>query len=60
MRYILIDLGLFKYVKSMVSPLADDESAIKIWNEKDHKALSTISLHCKAQNIFRPKNKQIL
>ena len=47
MRYILIDLGLFKYVESMASPLADDksnESAIEIWNEKDHKALSTISL----------------
>ena len=32
----------------MVPPLADDksnESAIEIWNEKDHKALSTISLH---------------
>jgi len=48
MRYILIDFSLFKYVKSMVPPLADDksnESAIEIWNEKDHKALSTISLH---------------
>ena len=47
MRYILIDLSLFKYVKSMAPLLADDksnESAIKIWNEKDHKALSTISL----------------
>ena len=47
MRYILIDLGLFKYVESMAPPLADDksnESAIEIWNEKDHKALSTISL----------------
>jgi len=32
----------------MTSSLADDksnESAIEIWNEKDHKALSTISLH---------------
>jgi len=32
----------------MVPPLADDkynESVIKIWNEKDHKVLSTISLH---------------
>jgi len=48
MRYILIDLGLFKYVESMAPPLTDDksnESAIKIWNEKNHKALSTISLH---------------
>jgi len=47
MRYILIDLSLFKYVESMAPPLADDksnESAIEIWNEKDHKALSTISL----------------
>jgi len=47
-RYILIDLSLFRYVKSMAPPLADDkshESAIKIWNKKDHKALSTISLH---------------
>jgi len=29
-------------------PLTDDksnESAIEIWNEKNHKALSTISLH---------------
>jgi len=48
MRHILIDLGLFKYVESMAPPLAADksnESAIEIWNEKDHKALSTISLH---------------
>ena len=48
MRYILIDLSLFKYVKSIASLLADDksnESAIKIWNERDHKALSTISLY---------------
>jgi len=48
MRYILIDLSLFKYVESMAPPLANDksnESAIKIWNEKDHKTLSTISLH---------------
>jgi len=47
-RYILIDLSLFKYVKSMAPPLTDDksnESAIEIWNEKDHKTLSTISLH---------------
>ena len=32
----------------MAPPLAADKSnklAIKIWNEKDHKALSTISLH---------------
>jgi len=26
MRYILIDLSLFKYVKSMAPPLADDKS----------------------------------
>jgi len=48
MRYILIDLSLFKYVESMASSLADDksnESAIEIWNEKNHKALFTISLH---------------
>jgi len=47
-RYILINLSLFKYIESMALPLADDksnESAIEIWNEKDHKALSTISLH---------------
>ena len=46
-RYILINLGLFKYIKSMAPPLADsksNESAIKIWNKKDHKVLSTISL----------------
>ena len=44
----MIDLSLFKYVESIASPLADDksnESAIKIWNERDHKALSTISLY---------------
>jgi len=32
----------------MASSLANDksnESAIEIWNKKDHKALSTISLH---------------
>jgi len=48
MRYILINLSLFKYIESMAPSLADDksnESAIKIWNKKDHKALSTISLH---------------
>jgi len=48
MRYILIDLGLFKYVKSMAFFLADNksnESAIEIWNEKDYKTLSSISLH---------------
>jgi len=48
MKHILIDLGLFKYIESMASSLADDksnESAIEIWNEKDHKALFTISLH---------------
>jgi len=48
MRYILIDLSLFKYVESIAPPLADDksnESAIKIWNERDHKALSAISLY---------------
>ena len=47
-RHILIDLSLFKYVEFMAPPLAADKSnklAIKIWNEKDHKALSTISLH---------------
>ena len=47
MRHILINLSLFKYIESMVLPLADDkynESVIKIWNEKDHKVLSTISL----------------
>jgi len=48
MRHILIDLGLFKYVESMAPPLTADksnESAIEIWNEKDHKTLFTISLH---------------
>ena len=47
-RHILIDLGLFKYVKSMAPSLVADksnESAIEIWNEKNHKAFSTISLH---------------
>jgi len=46
-RHILIDLGLFKYVESMTPLVADkfNESTIKIWNKKDHKALSTISLH---------------
>jgi len=48
MRYILINLSLFKYVESIVLSLADNksnESVIKIWNEKDYKILSTISLH---------------
>ena len=43
-RHILIDLGLFKYVESMAPSLAANKSAIKIWNKKNHKALSTISL----------------
>jgi len=48
MRHILINLGLFKYIKSMAPALTankSNESAIEIWNKKDHKALSTISLH---------------
>jgi len=48
MRHILIDLSLFKYVEFTVLHLTADksnESAIEIWSEKDHKALSTISLH---------------
>ena len=54
MRHILINLGLFKYVESMAPPLAADKSnksAIEIWNEKDHKALSTISLHVDASAL---------
>jgi len=45
-RYILINLSLFKYVESIAPPLADDksnESAIKIWNDVDDSALVYIA-----------------